>query len=158
MLKCVKGCLACFDKCLRFINMNAYVYCAIANTPFCESAVHSFLLMLKNSAKFGFVNGIGSMFMFLAKFAVSITTTGIGYGLLQIMVKDAVTHLWVALVLIFLISYFVSSLFISIFDAASNTILQCFILDQEIGAVKGMDEATHVPPLLNDFLEKANRN
>jgi len=157
MLKCVKGCLACFDKCLRFINMNAYVYCAIANTPFCESAVHAFLLMLKNSAKFGFVNGIGSMFMFLAKFAVSISTTGIGYGLLQIMVKDAVSHMWIVLALIFFISYFVSSLFISIFDAASNTILQCFILDQEIGAVKGMTEATHVPPLLNDFLAKAER-
>lgn len=82
LLNCTRCCLDCFDRCLRFINMNAYIYCAIAGTPFCESAVHAFLLMLKNSAKFGFVNSIGAMFMFLAKAAVASATTGIGYGLL----------------------------------------------------------------------------
>lgn len=44
MLRCMQCCIECFDRLMRFINMNAYIYCAIASTGFCESALNAFLL------------------------------------------------------------------------------------------------------------------
>jgi len=128
LVDCTRCCLACFDKCLRFVNMNAYIYCAIAGTPFCESAVNAFLLMLKNAAKFGFVNSIGGMFMFLAKACISLVTTGIGFGLMKVMLPTQ-SHSYICTFIIFVAAFCVAGTFISVFDAASNTILQCFILD-----------------------------
>lgn len=123
MLKCIRCCLDCFDRFLRFINMNAYIYCAIAGTPFCESACHAFLLMLKNTSKFGFVKSIGGMFMFLAKLCVAIISTLLGYLLLNVMVPDSLNHLYLMLTFILICTYFTASAFMSVFDAASNTIL-----------------------------------
>jgi hypothetical protein len=98
--------------------MNAYIYCAIAGTPFCESAVNAFLLMLKNAAKFGFVNSIGGMFMFLAKACISILTTVIGWGLMKLMLPTQ-SHIYICLFIIFCASFCVAGTFISVFDAAS---------------------------------------
>jgi len=90
--KCLVGsircCLDCFDRFIRYLNRNAFIYCAISNENFCPSALNSFLLILKNAAKFGFVDGIGGIFMFLAKFCIAIFTTLISYLLLQVMVDE----------------------------------------------------------------------
>lgn len=131
--------------------MNAYVYSAISSQPFCESALHSFLLMLKNSAKFAFVNGIGNVFMMLAKCAISILTTLISYCLLYVMVGN-VEHPFMPCLLIFITSYLVASTFITVFDVSANTILQCYLIDVDI--MKQKDSVpVHVPEKLKKFLD-----
>jgi len=81
----MRCCLDCFDRFVRFLNANAYIYCAITSESFCPSALHAFLLILKNAAKFSFVESIAGAFMFLAKMFVAIVTTMIGYVILPPM-------------------------------------------------------------------------
>ena len=96
--------------------MNAYVYCAISSEPFCSSALHSFLLMLKNAAKFGFVEGLATMFMFMAKCCISFFTTVSCYFLLKVMVADDVDQQPIApMIVVFFSSYMVAFIFISVF-------------------------------------------
>ena len=38
------------------------------------------------------------------------------------------------LAVVFLISYLIASMFMSIFDVSANTILQCYLMDKEIAA------------------------
>ena len=53
------------------------------------------------------------------------------------------------------IGYLIGAIFMSIFSFASDTILQCFLLDEELGAQgKGRPESNR-PPLMNDFIAKA---
>jgi len=127
---CMRCCLDCFDRFIRYVNMNAYVYCAISSEPFCSSALHSFLLMLKNAAKFGFVEGLATMFMFMAKCCISLFTTVSCYFLLKVMVADSVDERPLfPMIVVFFTSYMVASIFISVFEACSSTILMCYLLD-----------------------------
>ena len=50
------------------------------------------------------------------------------------------------------IAYIVAGIFVSIFDAAANTILQCYLIDVDISKQLKVDEA-HVPQGLKRFLE-----
>jgi len=149
LLCCVRCCLDCFDRFMRFINQNAYIYCALSNESFCSSALNAFILVLKNAAKFSFVNAIGGTFMYIAKFVIAVVTTVICYFILGAMPQ--VTEIYAPLGICFVISYILGSVFISVFDAASNTILQCYLVDLDISRQNGLDPK-HVPATLAKFL------
>jgi hypothetical protein len=149
LIGCMRCCLACFDRFLRYINRNAYIYMSVSSESFCNSAMNVFILMLKNSAKFGFVDGIADVFMFLAKFLISALSTFVAYWLLQWMTD--VQSVYLPLGCIFVLVYMIASIFMSIFDTGSNTILVCYILDKEIQNAGGLPEATHIPPTMTKF-------
>jgi len=136
---------------MRFINQNAYIYCALSNENFCSSALNAFILVLKNLAKFSFVNAIGGTFMYIAKFCIAVLTTVACYFILKNM--DDISSIYMPLGIIFIIGYVLGSIFISVFDASSNTILQCYLLDMDIARQTNL-ESTHVPPTLAKFLLK----
>lgn len=108
LLCCIRCCLDCFDRFIRYLNRNAYIYCAISCENFCPSALHSFLLILKNHAKFAFVEGIADGFMFLAKSFIAVLTTLCGYALLGPMCEIKVDPV-MPCVFIFLFAFFVAS-------------------------------------------------
>jgi hypothetical protein len=83
LMCCVDCCMDCFDRCVRFLTQNAYIYMALSGDSFCTSAVHAFLVVLKNAAKFSFVNSLAGFFMFMAKFSIAILTTLCCYGILK---------------------------------------------------------------------------
>ena len=122
---------------------------AISSENFCSSAINAFILVLKNAAKFAFVNTIGSVFMTIAKVCISIATTVISYFVLR-TVKD-VQSPYFPMALIFIFSYGIASVFISVFDVSANTILQCYLIDLDIAKQHNL-EPTHVPPTLEKFL------
>lgn len=108
LLGCMRCCLDCFDRFIRYMNRNAYIYCAIQCESFCPSALHSFLLILKNVAKFAFVEHISDGFIFLAKSFIAILTTFLGYLLLEPMTGLNVDPIMPCIV-IFLVAYFISA-------------------------------------------------
>lgn len=152
LLCAIRCCLDCFDRFIRYLNRNAYIYCAISSESFCPSALHSFLLILKNHAKFAFVEGIADGFMFLAKSFVAILTTLSGYALLGPMTGIKIDPV-MPCVFIFCFGYLVASQFISIFDVSANTILQCYLFDADIARRDGgCLDIRHVPASLLKFI------
>lgn len=148
----MRCCIACFDRFIRFVNRNAYIYIAITSNSFCSAAVDSFIMVLKNSAKFAFVDGIADVFMFLAKFLISSLTTFTSYWILKAM--DTVESPFLALTCIFVLTWVISSVFIAIFDTGSNTILQCYLLDKEIASYDGLADPDHIPPTMTKFFQQ----
>ena len=147
LVGCIRCCLDCFDRFIRYINRNAYIYTALTGSNYCSSALNSFILIMKNAAKFGFVEGIAGCFMFIAKFFIAIMTTLVSYFLLGAMVE--VSDPYAPLFVIFLLSYMVATIFIEIFDTGANTILQCYLLDKEVG----LDNDEHIPKALLKFFD-----
>lgn len=49
LVGCCNCCLACFDKFVKYMNQQAYVYMAISGESYCSSALNAFLLMAKYS-------------------------------------------------------------------------------------------------------------
>ena len=149
LIGCVRCCLDCFDRFVRFINQNAYIYMAISNESFCSSALNAFILVLKNAAKFSFVNSIGGVFMLIARVCIAILTTAVCLVILHM--QSEVESKFLPLLIIFVCAYIISSIFISVFDASANTILQCYLIDLDIARQSNLDP-THVPPTLAKFL------
>ena len=77
-LKCllctVSYLIACLNRCIKFINRNAYIQVALKSTHFCLSAFNAFILILRNAVRFTFVEYIAFVFAILGKILiVSIT-------------------------------------------------------------------------------------
>jgi len=159
--KCLVGCcmcmVDCFNRFLKYVCQNAYIVMALQNESFCTAALHAFILMIKNAAKFSMVSTIASVFMLIAKICIAVSTTWIGFLLLNPMLpKDTVlSGPIVPIAVIFLFAYLISSVFIGIFDAGCNTILQCYLMDKEMG---GQDDEKHVPKGLRGFLDKIKKS
>lgn len=151
MFACIRCCLDCFDRFIRFLNRNAYIYMALSGEGFCSSALNAFILILKNHAKFAFVDGIADVFMFLAKFFISSATTALSYLFMGWM-TDVSAPIF-PLFITFCLSYLIASVFIAVFDISANTILQCYLLDKEIAGRKGVPDPDHIPPTLDKFFK-----
>ena len=151
LISCIHCCLDCFDRFVRYINRNAYIYMALSGESFCSSALNSFILILKNSAKFAFVEGIADVFMFLAKFFIAIATTGLSWLFMGLMCD--IQSPFMPLFIIALLSYMIASVFIAIFDVSANTILQCYLMDKEIASQSGLADPDHIPPTMSNFFK-----
>jgi hypothetical protein len=126
------GCFIwCFEKCMQFLNKNAYIQMALMGTNFCTSAKKAFFLILRNAARFGTVAVLGQVVFFIGVFSITLATAVIGYFLLGAMHPDVPP---LAPILVFTaIGYLVSQCYMSVFGMATDTSLQCFIACEEMG-------------------------
>ena len=131
---CMRCCLDCFHRFVKFINENAYIQIALTGESFCTSAMAAFVLALKNAATFFITNGIGSLIFFLGKMTISIINTGLGYILITNIesFKEDIDNPIPVLAVIFLISLSMSSVFMNLYDTTSLTVLQCLYSDMDI--------------------------
>lgn len=151
---CIRCCLDCFDRLMRYLTRNAYIYMAISSEGFCSSALNSFILMLKNAAKFAFVQSFSEVFMFIAKICISVFSV---VASLLIMMwslpPNSLANPAMPALFILLIAYVIAGIFVSVFDAASNTLLQCYLVDDDIRKQgKGKLDTKHIPAQLTKFL------
>jgi hypothetical protein len=83
IIKCLKCCLKCLERFIKFLNKNAYIQCAIQSSNFCVSAKEAFFLILRNPVIFALAGGLGKVFMALGKWFITVGTTLIMYKLLK---------------------------------------------------------------------------
>lgn len=133
-LCCCRCCLDCIDRFVKYLNKNAYIQIALTSENFCTSAMNGFLLILKHAGKFTLVAGIGNIFMILGKMCIASLTTFLGFIIMMNWneISDSLDSPTLPLIIIFMIAYVVSAVFISVFSTSSNTILQCFLADLDI--------------------------
>ena len=67
LLKCCQCCLWCFEKCLKFLNRNAYIMTAIYGYNFCKAAQKAFSLLTSNILRVAAINSVGTFVLFLGK-------------------------------------------------------------------------------------------
>jgi Plasma-membrane choline transporter len=132
LLCCCQCCLWCFEQCIKFMNKNAYIQTAIWGTPFCTSAREAFFLILRNFARIGSVSYVSGAVLIIGKLFISSATTALSYYMMSQHLGDELLNLWGPTLLVFLISYFVSDMFLAVFDMGISTVLQCFIADEEM--------------------------
>jgi hypothetical protein len=121
----------CLDHCMQFINKNAYIQTAIYGYSFCHAAGSAFQLILRNALRVAAVNTVADFLLLLGKIFISCSTTLVAY--LSIAYGGAqVNGLLSPLIFVFLISYFVASMFTEIFGMGIETILCCYIADEEM--------------------------
>ena len=136
-------CLLCYtayllyllEKCIKFITRNAYIQVVLTNKFFCAAAFNAFALILRNVARFGWLNTIGFVLNWFGVCSVSITNCyGAYLALTQIdQFKDSVTQPMAPSIVVLLMSFFIVKAFLSIFSFSLDCILQAFLLDESMG-------------------------
>lgn len=88
LVKCIlcytSYCLWLLEKCIKFITQNAYIQVALTNNNFCTSAWSAFCLILKNVARFGWLNSIGFVLNWFGVCSVSAVN---GFGAYIVLTK-----------------------------------------------------------------------
>ena len=73
----------CFEKCIRYLNRNAYTIVALKGKDFCPAAIDAFGLIFRNPVRFAVVGGMGELFNIFGRLAISGLTALIGYFILS---------------------------------------------------------------------------
>jgi hypothetical protein len=131
IMKVLQCCMWCLEKCIKFLNKNAYIQVAIMGTNFCVSAKNAFMLITRNFLRFGVVATLGSIIHFLGFIFIMVFTCLLGYFILQGLHPDV--YPVVPVIMYVVVSYLVAKLYMNVFGLAVDTTLQCFIATEEMG-------------------------
>jgi hypothetical protein len=70
----LRCCLWCFEKCVAFINKNAYICTNMTGKSFFPAAADAVGLILRNPIRFGIVGGLGMVFVAIGRGCISVFT------------------------------------------------------------------------------------
>jgi len=124
--------LWCFEKCVKFLNKNAYIQVALMGTNFCKSAKNAFFLILRNVLRFGVIAILSHIVHFIGMVLIIALTAVLGYFILGAM-HPTVNPIFPTIIYTF-IGWMTAKLFIGTFALAVDSTLQCFIAAEEMGA------------------------
>jgi hypothetical protein len=110
---------------------------------FCAAAWNAFLLIMKNALRFGTANTIGFIFNVLGRVFITAGNGLVVYAALHYYEPfKGLTNNWIAPVAVASFQGFIiGSMFMSVFSFSSDTILQSFLVDEEMKRPDGMRPA-----------------
>lgn len=155
IIKCLQCFLACVECVVKFINTQAYIQIAIRGKNFCYAAKDGFELAWSNALRYAIVGGVGGIIMFLGKLMIAALSAGGFYVLITYVdsIRSGYLQPFYQVILIGVIGYVVSMLFMSVYTIAMDTLLVCFIVDENNQKGKGKKGAVHAPQDLADLME-----
>ncbi|XP_068238990.1 choline transporter-like protein 4 isoform X3 [Palaemon carinicauda] len=137
LMCCCKCCLWCLEKFLKFINRNAYVYCAIYGKNFCVSAKNAFSLIMRNIARVVVLDKVTDFLLFIGKMVV-VGIVGIASFFIfsgEITTLDsylpAMNYYLTPVIIITIGTFFIATAFFSVYAMAVDTLFLCFLEDCE---------------------------
>ncbi|XP_069029622.1 choline transporter-like protein 1 isoform X1 [Embiotoca jacksoni] len=154
LLKTCICCLWCLEKCLNYLNQNAYAATAINNTSFCTSARDAFVLLVENALRVATINAVGDFVLFLGKILI-VTSTAFA-GVLLLNYQQDYAEWLLPLIIVCLFSFLVAHCFLSVFEIVVDVLFLCFAIDTKYndgtpGKEFFMDKA------LMEFVESSRR-
>nr|XP_055034934.1 choline transporter-like protein 1 isoform X2 [Misgurnus anguillicaudatus] len=127
MLKACICCLWCLEKCLNYLNQNAYAATAINSTSFCTSARDAFMILVENALRVATINTVGDFVLFLGK--VLIVTCTAFAGVIALNYQRDYTEWVLPLIIVCLFAFLVAHCFLSIFEIVVDVLFLCFAID-----------------------------
>ena len=111
LVTCLRCCLDCCHRFIKYVNMNAYCQVALTGEGFCMAAMNGFCLILKNSAAFIFTGGLGGFFNLIGKLTVCVLNMIIAWCILDAgdtdLVKDVNSPVG-PLIIVFILTYMIA--------------------------------------------------
>ncbi|XP_035828132.1 choline transporter-like protein 1 [Aplysia californica] len=128
--KCCCSCLWCVDKCLRYLNPNAYTIVAVSGKNFCTSARKGHYVLMSNALRVSAINSVGDFVLFLAKVAVMAATTAV--SIIWFKSQDDLHFYAIPVLLVSVFSFFIAHCFLSVYEMIIDALLLCFCEDRDL--------------------------
>uniref|UniRef100_A0A8D3A682 Choline transporter-like protein 2 n=1 Tax=Scophthalmus maximus TaxID=52904 RepID=A0A8D3A682_SCOMX len=162
LLSCMKCCFWCLEKCIKFLNRNAYIMIAIYGKSFCPSARDAFFLLMRNILRVAVLDKVTDFLLFLGKLLivgiVGIFSFFFFSGRIK-AVEDAAPSLnyyWVPIMTVVVGSYLIAHGFFSVYAMCVDTLFLCFCEDLERNDGSS-DRPYFMSPELHEILSKTKR-
>ncbi|XP_065809797.1 choline transporter-like protein 2 isoform X2 [Labrus bergylta] len=160
ILKCMKCCFWCLEKCIKFLNRNAYIMIAIYGKSFCPSARDAFFLLMRNIIRVAVLDKVTDFLLFLGKLLiigiVGIFSFFFFSGRIRAVEEAApsLNYYWVPILTVVVGSYLIAHGFFSVYAMCVDTLFLCFCEDLERN--DGSSERPYfMSPELHEILSKA---
>lgn len=125
--KCCLCCLWCLEKCLKYLNANAYTVIAVSGRNFCSSAKKAFGILASNALRVAALNSIGDFLLFMGKLAVMAATGAV--GIIWLKSRSDLHFFAIPVLLVCVFAYFVAHCFLSVYEMVMDALLLCFCED-----------------------------
>ncbi|XP_052789549.1 choline transporter-like protein 2 [Mya arenaria] len=140
ILKCLKCCMWCLEKFLRFLNKNAYILIAIHGKNFCASAKDAFFLIMRNIVRIVVLDKVTDFILFISKLccvsAVGAASFFFFGGYINITYFSdyvpTLNYFFTPVILVIIGTFLIASLFFSVYSMAVDTLFMCFLEDLEM--------------------------
>jgi len=134
ILCCAQCCLKCLDCILNKITKEGFVFTTIYGSAFCYSSLQALKLLWENIGRSAMVEGISSYMEIFGRISISALTTGISLAILYSYnyYANRISSFIFPALIIFIVSYLISSLFMLVFEVAVDTIFLCFLVDEKV--------------------------
>jgi len=136
LLCCCKCFFWCLEKFMRFINRNAYIMCAVYGSNFCVSAKEAFSLLIRNAARVFVLDTVTEFLLFLGRMVI---VCGVGIGSFYVFTDKSnvfgipeLNFYFGPIIAIVLGTWFITSIFFSVYSMAIDAIFLCFLQDCEL--------------------------
>jgi hypothetical protein len=137
VVKCITGCALCFIQCLElitdYITNSAFAYIAVTGDGFCEGAYNAFLLQVSHMGEFAWVLFLTKCVIFLGKVGcVALNIFILDAVLKPMMIGNKTTSMIGPSIIVGLISWVISSIFMGMYETAADTMITCYAIDYEM--------------------------
>ena len=153
IIKCMKCCLWCFEKIMKYLNKVLLTLSQIYNTGWCKSAQLTMTVLMKDIIMVLLMNGISTFILFLSKVVCAAITTLCFVLYLKFGVKNP-SPWWLAALIVFVLSYLISGFLINMFDNIIDIIFVCYQSDNDLtnnGAIRPLFISGDMDNLIQDF-------
>ncbi|KAM4049000.1 choline transporter-like protein 1 [Anomaloglossus baeobatrachus] len=154
MLKSCICCLWCLEKCLTYLNQNAYTATAINSTNFCTSAKDALVILVENALRVATINTVGDFVLFLGKILI-VSATGLA-GILLLNYQRDYTVWVLPLIIVCLFAFLVAHCFLSIYEMVVDVLFLCFAIDTKYNDGSPGKEF-FMDKVLMEFVENSRR-
>jgi hypothetical protein len=143
-------CVVFFERFLEFLDKHAYIQTALAGHGFCEGSRNAFALISENAASFLALGAVGDIFKVLGKVFIMVLTSFVGFLVVAYHepYKGSVQNPVPVVGVFVVISYIVAGIFMTVHEMACDTIIQVFLVDEQIHR-----NAFFAPAPLKEFIE-----
>ncbi|XP_060093090.1 choline transporter-like protein 1 isoform X2 [Heteronotia binoei] len=156
--RCIlKACICylwCLEKCLTYLNQNAYTATAINSTNFCTSAKDAFVILVENALRVASINTVGDFMLFLGKVLI-VCSTGLA-GIMLLNYQQDYTVWVLPLVIVCLFAFLVAHCFLSIYEMVVDVLFLCFAIDMKYNDGSPGKEF-YMDKVLMEFVENSRR-
>jgi hypothetical protein len=141
---CLKCCLYCLEKCMKFMNKNVYIQTVLRNSWFCTGICHAAAVMLDHMSYIAVTQPISTGMLYTGKVAITFMTAAIGaYWVSSLDVSSIITPFLV----IAIIAYGVAMLFCEVYETGIDTMLMCFC------EAEYSDDTHSMPTIMKDYAD-----
>jgi len=120
---CMRCCLWCLEKCMRYMNKNVYIETILRNSWFCGGACQVIKIMILYIDYIAITKPIASGLLWFGKASIALGTAMLcAYWTAQL----SVASIFFPTMLSLIVGWFVADMFNEIFDMGIDTMLLCF--------------------------------